>query len=299
MGQKYKIINKTTKEQIHFIIFDELKNLCWVESECSSYLFSLMAKEWSQDEVFILGSLATSKNVKTNEEKAVLSALEREFNVDLEKGQTLYSVSENWKDRKESTVNIEKYRYVLNSKLGQFIDLQHCPIERCFLGYDNEIKTACISPFILLLTIGNGLDEETDYQGNNDKYVGKWTTSTKHISFLNYMPDESFKEILLDMRYSYRIIPYEKREEAINSYKKNVEVILKDAEIIYTKLAKILLWRKPKSIEYYEEIIFDVFSDYPHFVDFKEQLMSLYNIVRWGRTKKYKKQFLKEIMEEL
>lgn len=299
MGQKYKIINKTTREQIHFFIYDEIKNLCWVESECSSYLFSLMMGEWNKDEIFILGSYATSKNVKTKEEKAVLSALEKEFSVNIEAGETLYLVSENWKDRKEDTNCSNKYRYILNTKLGQYIDLEHCPIEKCFLGYDDKVKTACVSPFILLLTIGNGLDEETDYKGNNAQYAGKWITSTKYISFISYMPDSSFKEIQLDMHYAYKVIPHEKKEEATKQYSEKVNLILKDVENVYSRLAKILLWKKPKNIEDYEEIIYDIFSDYPHLIMFKEQFMDLYSVLRLGRVKKYKAHFIKEIKEAL
>lgn len=210
MGQFYAALNISKKQAM----FSGLKfmELAWNDSFFVNSLIGMMAEDWSGDDVYLVGNLATLREWGSRELRWI-PTIRRAYetlgispdatqddqeNEPLHLTEYAYNNFEKITDKQEKVAAERgtRMRYIINQATGSYIDLQHCPIEKVSFRWDEPHSIAFdrVHPLPLLIAVGSGRGMG-DFQGNN-RHTSYWVSTSRFIRFAEDGQEKSLDGLL-------------------------------------------------------------------------------------------------------
>lgn len=195
MGQYYEIVNLTKKVVIDPYMLNagkKLGEIAQLGSKVSNIFLNLLQKDWSGDEVYVIGDYAQLNDSDEDQvwQAAYKKVLDAGYNSDSE-GFVFKSFTGSLKELSKKPPFM---RYIYNTARLEYIDLLKCP------GKEMITCQYVLNPLMLLLAMGNG-QGGGDYFGDYMELVGLWTNTSNAIRCMNEKPSDDLEE--LDVRFIY------------------------------------------------------------------------------------------------
>lgn len=208
MGQTYRIVNLTKREELKNEHYCKLMEFSWVGNDITQTFARLMEDEWAGDSVVVVGDYAWDDA----DGRYILTTLGKRENIrrkrDSYSNELVYDFFNNdlfpFKEipaKKESTDYYDKL-YFLNLDKKLYVDRTKLPITDFYLSPEYGETLYVVEPMTLLLSVGNGLGGG-DYWTKNgsEQYVGDWALDRCKTS--DTIPD-GFSELVPNFLEKYQ-----------------------------------------------------------------------------------------------
>lgn len=213
MKQKFNIVNIEKRQALvpdSFCQGLELPDWYFSNNPIVNAMENLMAGDWRGDHVYMVGELALPFNPNLKQEKyyeslcwarTKLRLTSRSlYEWSLERCEILlpkyasakwYAWFPNQKNvNTRGFIDTEEhgFRFLVNRKARQFIDLKKCPKCR---GYTNKK----VAPLPLLIAMGNGEGDNEYSRTPGQEFIGSWCETSDSIEITDFLLDDGLEEI--------------------------------------------------------------------------------------------------------